>query len=903
MSEWEPLAEIYLSHPLANDKENYTFCLCSRVFIKNYHDIFASTLEKEEISECDDVFNEQAINTHVHFSQGTPKLSTKNSQEDQDADANSCYHSASASHTDNYCSTDEHEHIFTTATVGLHSSDSGADLSEYYFERIKSTPRATETIPIQKTAHSSISHDLEGVHNERNSLPDIFGTEELNDAWEKYWSTEGERLIWASWIEKYSDYINPEYKGILQDADERKKFSFERMDDEEIRNLTGTEIVISTCSQPKEADEATGGAQMEEGWNPLSPTSVDDTWNTYRATTSEVDNLLSPRCESVTSSIPLTVGTTDSMTNVTRMTISSYDFCSSRVSSESSQQSNGVTSPEDSDAVSSETSSSQFYDTAIDRGANSSDVTDDATMDVDSYWQILWQKHFQEQYAKHYNLFMDDKRGAQENPKRWNLSCSLSGEKEDFKKKRTVKEDENLTAQTKINKRKRGRRHESENLTRLVDNLKINRAAGGAEGGESSKGGKDVEGVSEGDLAAMGLPTAFGRPKGATKKGGSGGDGRKPPSERGTNLKRSHESDPEESNVDRIKAAFSLMGYAFEDTQSNPESAGNINMNGEVVYRKKHIRLHNRALKMKMTTRPKHIYFDDEGNQVAAAAQHPPEAPVTLHSSSDDDSHTAILPRQIPTATAKVAGPPDEAVQQNMELEPEDGGIAKKEKKKKRKSKIAAGLPTEIINDKSLLKYWYKRFSLFSMFDQGIRMDRESWFSVTPEKVAAHVAERCRCDLLVDGFCGVGGNTIQFAMTCAKVIAIDIDPKKIEMAKHNAAVYGVQDRIEFIVGDFVALADTLKADVVFLSPPWGGPQYSKEETYDLEKSLIPIPASELFAKCQKITENIAMFLPRNSNTQQLSMLAGPGGAVEIEQNFLDRKFIALTAYYGELINE
>uniref|UniRef100_A0A1B0CL39 Trimethylguanosine synthase n=3 Tax=Lutzomyia longipalpis TaxID=7200 RepID=A0A1B0CL39_LUTLO len=123
------------------------------------------------------------------------------------------------------------------------------------------------------------------------------------------------------------------------------------------------------------------------------------------------------------------------------------------------------------------------------------------------------------------------------------------------------------------------------------------------------------------------------------------------------------------------------------------------------------------------------------------------------------------------------------------------------------------------------------------------------------------------------------------------------------MAKHNAAVYGVQDRIEFIVGDFVAMADTLKADVVFLSPPWGGPQYSKEETYDLEKSLIPLPASELFAKCQKITENIAMFLPRNSNTQQLSMLAGPGGAVEIEQNFLDRKFIALTAYYGELINE
>jgi 23S rRNA G2445 N2-methylase RlmL len=51
------------------------------------------------------------------------------------------------------------------------------------------------------------------------------------------------------------------------------------------------------------------------------------------------------------------------------------------------------------------------------------------------------------------------------------------------------------------------------------------------------------------------------------------------------------------------------------------------------------------------------------------------------------------------------------------------------------------------------------------------------------------------------------------------VIAIDIDPVKIELAKHNASVYGVSDRIEFIVGDFFQLAPSLKADVVFLSPP------------------------------------------------------------------------------------
>lgn len=145
---------------------------------------------------------------------------------------------------------------------------------------------------------------------------------------------------------------------------------------------------------------------------------------------------------------------------------------------------------------------------------------------------------------------------------------------------------------------------------------------------------------------------------------------------------------------------------------------------------------------------------------------------------------------------------------------------------------------------------------------------------MTPEKVAHHIAERCRCDLIIDAFCGAGGNAIQFAMVCERgiykicsslrfftinvivycnyyehvtslqsyityndlksnfywhftVIAIDIDPEKIRIARHNATIYGVQDRIEFIVGDFLLLSNTLVADVVFFSPPWGGPQYFK----------------------------------------------------------------------------
>ena len=114
-------------------------------------------------------------------------------------------------------------------------------------------------------------------------------------------------------------------------------------------------------------------------------------------------------------------------------------------------------------------------------------------------------------------------------------------------------------------------------------------------------------------------------------------------------------------------------------------------------------------------------------------------------------------------------------------------------------------------------RYWAQRYRYFSKFDEGIKMDREGWYSVTPEIIAKHIASRCVCDVIVDGFCGVGGNTIQFAKLCKKVIAVDINPSKIEMAKKNAKIYNVEDKIEFVVDDFVRYmrsAASTKIDII-----------------------------------------------------------------------------------------
>ncbi|KAF9999666.1 Trimethylguanosine synthase [Modicella reniformis] len=201
---------------------------------------------------------------------------------------------------------------------------------------------------------------------------------------------------------------------------------------------------------------------------------------------------------------------------------------------------------------------------------------------------------------------------------------------------------------------------------------------------------------------------------------------------------------------------------------------------------------------------------------------------------------------------------------------------------------------------KTMQKYWIQRYRYFTLFDSGIKIDMEGWYSVTPEKIATHIAQRCASDVVIDAFCGVGGNTVQFALTCHHVIAIDIDPVRLMCAKHNARIYGVEDRIEFICGDYMTLIPRLKADVVFLSPPWGGPGYLDQTLFDIKQD-IPIDGELLFQETRKITNNIAYFLPRNSDPQQIGRMAGPGSVCEVEKNVLNNVCKAWTAYFGELV--
>lgn len=45
---------------------------------------------------------------------------------------------------------------------------------------------------------------------------------------------------------------------------------------------------------------------------------------------------------------------------------------------------------------------------------------------------------------------------------------------------------------------------------------------------------------------------------------------------------------------------------------------------------------------------------------------------------------------------------------------------------------------------KDIKKFYSSRYFLFSKFDRGVKIDKEGWYSVTPEPFATHLAQRVR---------------------------------------------------------------------------------------------------------------------------------------------------------------
>lgn len=218
-------------------------------------------------------------------------------------------------------------------------------------------------------------------------------------------------------------------------------------------------------------------------------------------------------------------------------------------------------------------------------------------------------------------------------------------------------------------------------------------------------------------------------------------------------------------------------------------------------------------------------------------------------------------------------------------------------KRKKVKSKNSS--PAE---EKTPSSYWHRRYSLFSKYDQGIRLNEQQWYSVTPESIARITSVQIKlrfpnCRTIFDPFGGAGGNTIQFALHFPKVYYNELDIETYSHSIHNASIYGVKDNIEFLNQDFYStsrrdISDMI--DVVFLSIPWGGPSYLNNEYWDLEEHGL----FDAVAKSRQFSSNICMFIPKTSKLEQIAELVSNEKFADVDYMFVKGACKGICVYLG-----
>lgn len=165
--------------------------------------------------------------------------------------------------------------------------------------------------------------------------------------------------------------------------------------------------------------------------------------------------------------------------------------------------------------------------------------------------------------------------------------------------------------------------------------------------------------------------------------------------------------------IDGIKQAMSLMGFSFNENS-------NVLQSGYVNYRKKNIRVQNRRLKLTEIKPKTHLFFDDDGNicdlksnECTNSIQSMDEVPETFESDLLTLGSTCVDTEMLGyEAHSSSMEDCDEIVDEN-----------KKQRKKRRKLRKCPNLPQEIVENKNLLKYWLRRYQLFSKFDKGIKLD------------------------------------------------------------------------------------------------------------------------------------------------------------------------------------
>lgn len=135
---------------------------------------------------------------------------------------------------------------------------------------------------------------------------------------------------------------------------------------------------------------------------------------------------------------------------------------------------------------------------------------------------------------------------------------------------------------------------------------------------------------------------------------------------------------------------------------------------------------------------------------------------------------------------------------------------------------------------KAKIQYLFSQES--PAFHEAVQYDEVSLYSATDQLTARAIAGVLRTlpgvtaeSTVTDATACIGGNTLEFARAFAHVHAVELDSLRASMLCHNLAWLQLDKGVTVHEADYCDLQATLRQDVVFLDPPWGGKRYKQQD--------------------------------------------------------------------------
>ena len=162
---------------------------------------------------------------------------------------------------------------------------------------------------------------------------------------------------------------------------------------------------------------------------------------------------------------------------------------------------------------------------------------------------------------------------------------------------------------------------------------------------------------------------------------------------------------------------------------------------------------------------------------------------------------------------------------------------------------------------------------------QKLKLTTEGEYSVTRRRdsdriinIMETVLDNTSTKTITDATGCVGGDTIQFGLNFKTVDTIEININNFEALKNNISVYKLNN-INLHLGDATKLYNW-KTDVLYIDPPWGGPNYREVKELDLliSGTRLDVWLEEILLRKNR-PSYIFLKLPTNFNFRRLNFLS------------------------------